>query len=138
MVLPDLSPSVQNQDTGSDSFDCILLYFGWRSGCRNSTVSRYSLLTGGANERLSPPLDTRSSHQHFTLDEGCLPCVRRLCFSVFLREMTNYPVRELHSGRRVWSQLSTLPPDGMLFTLYQGCDKPVSVLRFHSGLGVLV
>jgi hypothetical protein len=52
--------------------------------------------------------------------------------------MIDYTVREIHSGRGVSSQPSTLLPDGGLFTLDQGCVKPAPVWRFHSGLGVPV
>lgn len=74
----------------------------------------------------------------YTLDEGCLPCVRRPGPMCPLIEMIDYPVREIHSGRGVSSQPSTLLPDGGLFTLDQGCVKPAPVWRFHSGLGVPV
>ena len=74
----------------------------------------------------------------YTLDEGCLPCVRRQAPLCSLIELIDSSVREIHSGWGVWSQQSAPVPGVELFTLDQGCDKPASVRRFHSGLGVPV
>lgn len=110
--------------------------------CGSSTVSLFTLDQGCRRMLVIIP---RCSHSKpvrhagvYTLDEGCLPCVRRQVPLCSLIELTDSFVREIHSGWGVWSQPSVPVPAGELFTLDQGCDKPSTVRRFHSGLGVPV
>ena len=60
--------------------------------------SRYSLLIGGADTLSSLLLDDHIRPSFittgvFTLDEGCLPCVRHSFLSCSLREMIDYRVQ---------------------------------------------